>query len=152
MILMSVRDHHAADLVAVLLEIGVIRNDQIDAQHIAVGERHTAVDEDDIVLTLEHSQVLADLVESAEERHAYGRLRRRFLFDRTRFLALCVGSYPCFIRTFQCVHFYIFLRITGHFCFALALHLRFLFRFAQINTSLISNCYVDPFLLPFRNR
>ena len=101
MILMSVGDDHAADLVAVLLKIGVIGNDQIDAEHIAVGERHTGVDDDDIVLTFKYSQVLADLIQTAEERHANGRLGRQCLFLGIALFALGISGHHGLIRALE---------------------------------------------------
>ena len=67
MILMTVSDDHAADPVAVLLDVGIVGDDHIDAQHIAVGERHAAVEDDHVALALEHCHVLSDLVQTAEK-------------------------------------------------------------------------------------
>ena len=92
MILVTVGDDHAADLVAVLLDIGVVGDDHIHAEHIAVGERHTAVEDDHIALALEHRHVLADLVQTAEEGDADRRLRRGFFLCRSfcgSFLRIC---------------------------------------------------------------
>ena len=93
MILVSVGNDDAAYLVSVLLQIGVVRDDQIHAQHIAVGESHAAVDDDDVVLTLEHGQILAYLVQTAEESHPHRGLLRLLLLPAARVLSLCIGRY-----------------------------------------------------------
>ena len=132
MVLMAVGDDHAADAVAVLLQIGEIRDDQIDAEHIAVGERHTAVNDHDIALALKHGEVLADLVETAEEGDLDRRLGGDDLLRLARLLLLIVrrngrlehrslGSRFCFLRAL----------VGRGFCL---IHLSFLL-LAQINTS-----------------
>ena len=63
---MAVRDDVAAQLVDIALEVGRIRDDEVYAEHVVVRERDAAVDDDDISAVLDHSHVLADLVETAE--------------------------------------------------------------------------------------
>ena len=83
-ILVSVRDDDAAELILVALHIGEIRDNEIHAGHFRIRERQTAVEDEHIVCALEHGHILADLVESAQERHADRRFRRRFLLSGTR--------------------------------------------------------------------
>ena len=66
MVLMPVGDQIAAQLIQVALEIGRVRDDQIDAQHVVIREGYAAVDDDDVVSVLDHGHVLADLVEAAQ--------------------------------------------------------------------------------------
>ena len=82
-VLVGVRDQERPDLGAVLLEVGDIGHDEVDAEHLLVGEHEPAVDDDDVVAVLEHVHVLADLPHPAErddaERRAgvcHGRLVR----------------------------------------------------------------------------
>ena len=65
-ILVSVRQKDAADLLLVLFEVGDVRDDQVNAQHIFVRECDAAVHDDDVVAVLDHGHVLADLVQTAE--------------------------------------------------------------------------------------
>ena len=67
MVLMTVGQDDASHLVGVLLDIGKVRYHQIDAQHVAVRERHAAVHDQHIALALDQGDILADLVESAEK-------------------------------------------------------------------------------------
>ena len=74
MILVAVGDDNALYLICVALDIGKIGYDQVDARHIGVGERQTAVDKEHIVLVFIEGHILADLVEAAEERYLYRQL------------------------------------------------------------------------------
>ena len=74
MILVAVGDNNALYLICVTLDIGKIGYDQVDAGHIGVGERQTAVDKEHIVLVFIEGHILADLVEAAEERYLYRQL------------------------------------------------------------------------------
>ena len=72
-VLVGVGDEERPDLVAVLLEVRHVGHDEVDAEHLLVGEHQAAVDDDDVVAVLEHVHVLADLPHPAErddaERH-----------------------------------------------------------------------------------
>ena len=61
-ILMSVGNEHTPQFFLVCCEIGKIRDHQIHAVHIFIGETHTAVHNDHILAVFQHSAVLADLV------------------------------------------------------------------------------------------
>ena len=74
MILVAVGDDNALYLICVALDIGKIWYDQVDAGHIGIGERQTAVDKEHIVLVFIEGHILADLVEAAEERYLYRQL------------------------------------------------------------------------------
>ena len=65
-VLMSVGDDEALDLRHVALQIGDVRDDQVDPQHIVGWKSQTAVHDDDAVITLKRGNVHADLIESAE--------------------------------------------------------------------------------------
>ena len=65
-VLVGVGDEERPDLVAVLLEIADVGDDEVDAEHLLVGEHEAAVDDDDVVAVLEHVHVLADLPHPAE--------------------------------------------------------------------------------------
>ncbi len=66
MVLVAVGQDDAADLVAVLGEIGRVGHDQVDAEHVRIGEGETAVDDDDLVIGLDGGDVLADLADPAQ--------------------------------------------------------------------------------------
>ena len=74
MVLVTVGQHNAAHAVNVLHNVGKIGDHQIHAQHIAVGERHTAVHNEDVALALDERDVLADFVQSAQKGYPDGRL------------------------------------------------------------------------------
>ena len=65
-VLVGVGDEERLDLGAVLLEVGDVGDDEVDAEHLLVGEHQPAVDDDDVVAVLEHVHVLADLPHPAE--------------------------------------------------------------------------------------
>ena len=66
MVLMSVGDHIAAQLVQVALEVRCIRNDQVNAQHVVIRKGNAAVNNYDVIAVLDHRHVLTDLVQTAE--------------------------------------------------------------------------------------
>ena len=65
-VLVGVGDEEGPDVGAVLLEVGDVGDDEVDAEHLLVGEHEPAVDDDDVVAVLEHVHVLADLAHPAE--------------------------------------------------------------------------------------
>ena len=72
-VLVGVRDEEGLDLVAALLEVGDVGHDEVDAEHLLVGEHQPAVDDDDLVAVLEDVHVLADLAHAAERDDAQDR-------------------------------------------------------------------------------
>ena len=73
MVLMAMGDDDAAKLVLVLENVGVIRQDEVDAGLVVVGEHEACVDEHHVIAALEGGHVLADAVKAAQgddlERH-----------------------------------------------------------------------------------
>ena len=71
-VLMTVGDNDASYLVDVLLNIGEIGDNKVNARHIAVWESKTAVNDEHIVSALENGHVLAYLVKSAQGDYSKG--------------------------------------------------------------------------------
>ena len=65
-VLVRVGDEERLDVGAALLEIGDVGDDEVDAEHLLVGEHEAAIDDDDLVAVLEDVHVLADLAHPAE--------------------------------------------------------------------------------------
>lgn len=74
-VLVAVSDDQTFDFVHVFLDVRKIRDDKIDAEHFAVREGHAAVEDEHIAFALEQCDILADLIQAAQERHPDGRLR-----------------------------------------------------------------------------
>ena len=66
MILVSVCDDKSLHLVNILFQIGSVRNDKIDAEHIVLREGKTAVHDHDTVSVLERSDIHADLLQASQ--------------------------------------------------------------------------------------
>ena len=77
MVLVPVRDHDALDLVRVVPQVGEVREDEVDAGHVGVGEHEPAVDDEDPAVDLEAEAVPADLTEPAQEDDPNGGAHRR---------------------------------------------------------------------------
>ena len=65
-VLVGVGDEERLDVGAALLEVGDVGDDEVDAEHLLVGEHQAAVDDDDLVAVFEDVHVLADLAHPAE--------------------------------------------------------------------------------------
>ena len=65
-ILVGMGDEERLDVGAALLEVADVGDDEVDAEHLLVGEHQAAVDDHDLVAVLEHVHVLADLAHPAE--------------------------------------------------------------------------------------
>ena len=65
-VLVGMGDEERLDLGAAFLEIGDVGDDEVDAEHLLVGEHQPAVDDDDVVAVFEDVHVLADLAHPAE--------------------------------------------------------------------------------------
>ena len=79
-VFVTVRDHEAEEAVAELLQVRQIGNDQVDAEHVQLGEHQAAIDGDGGVAVLEHQAIQPDLTEPAERndtQHAAAVERRR---------------------------------------------------------------------------
>ena len=66
MVLVPVRDAHAADAVPVLFEVGHVGDDHVDPRHLLVRKDQPAVDDEDIVPVLDDGHVFADLSHPAQ--------------------------------------------------------------------------------------
>ena len=87
-ILVGVGDQEGPDLLPVLAQVGHVRDDEVDPEHLLVGEHEPAVDDDDVVAVLEDVHVLADLPDASEgdDAERYLRIRHRCSRDgRYRF-------------------------------------------------------------------
>src|SRR3990172_2013672 len=71
-------DEEGLDVGLLVPEIGDVGDDEIDAEHLLVGEHQAAVDDDDVVAVLEDEHVLADLAHPAERDDPEGRAGRRW--------------------------------------------------------------------------
>ena len=65
-VLVGVGDEEGPDVGPAFLEVGDVGDDEVDAEHLLVGEHQAAVDDDDVVAVLEDVHVLADLAHPAE--------------------------------------------------------------------------------------
>ena len=72
-VLVGVGDQERLDVGLALLEVGDVGDDEVDPEHLLVGEHQAAVDDDDVVAVLEHVHVLADLADAAERDDPEGR-------------------------------------------------------------------------------
>ena len=66
MVFMSVGDEEAPELLLVSHQIGKIRNHQVNAVHVFLGEAHAAVDDDHILAVFQDGDVFADLIQTAQ--------------------------------------------------------------------------------------
>ena len=65
-VLVGVGDQERLDHVAAVLEVCDVGHDEVDAEHLLLGEHQAAVDDHDLVAVLEDGHVLADLADAAE--------------------------------------------------------------------------------------
>ena len=65
-VLVAVGDDHALDLILVLHHIGEVRDDQVDAEHIAVRENQATVHDQHIALAFIQGDVLAHFAQTAQ--------------------------------------------------------------------------------------
>jgi hypothetical protein len=72
MVLVAVSQDDRADLVPVLLEVADVGDDEIDAEHVGVGEGEATVDHEDVSGGLDGGDVLAHLAHPAERDDAQG--------------------------------------------------------------------------------
>ena len=66
MVLVAVGQDDAAHRLPVLLQVRDVGDDEVDAEHLGLGEREAAVDDEDLVVDLDDGDVLADLAHPAE--------------------------------------------------------------------------------------
>ena len=65
-ILMPMRNDHAADVIPVALQVRDVRNDHIHAVEALIRKAHTAVNQNDVFSILVDGQVFADFAQTAE--------------------------------------------------------------------------------------
>ena len=65
-VLVGVGDQERLDVGLALAQVGDVGDDEVDAEHLLVGEHQPAVDDDDVVAVLDDVHVLADLPHPAE--------------------------------------------------------------------------------------
>src|SRR3954447_21481924 len=78
-VLVTVRQHDRFDVVPAVAQVGEVREDQVDARLVGLGEQDTAVDDQQPAGVLEDGHVAADLAETAEgddPERAVGKRRR----------------------------------------------------------------------------
>ena len=75
MILVSMCDHKRFDLVEILLQKRRIRDHKIDAEHVVLGERQSAVHYHNAVAVYESSDIHTDLFKSPQRNDLEGLLR-----------------------------------------------------------------------------
>ena len=72
MVLVPMGNHNASNLFLILFQIGKIRNNQVNPQHISIRESHAAVDNQNILAIFINSQVLSDLIQTTQRNNAKG--------------------------------------------------------------------------------
>ena len=75
-VLVAVGEHHRVDLVETIPDPGV-REDDVDARLVLLGEQHAAVDDHEATRVLEDRHVAADLAESSQRHHSQTVRRQR---------------------------------------------------------------------------
>ena len=80
MVFMTMGDDQSLDLGLIFYQIGIIRNDVVDAEKIIFRKQDTAVDNDNFIIMLDAVHVLADFAKAAD------RIDQR----------ICIMIYICF--------------------------------------------------------
>ena len=91
MILVAVGKHQSLDLVETILDVVEVRQNQIDTRLLLFGEKHTAVDEQQVTVVFDHVHVAADFTQAAERRDAHGALAVLRRGDQHGILLGCGG-------------------------------------------------------------
>ena len=98
MILVSVGNDDTTELVGIAFHIGEVGQHDVHAGHFRIGESKTAVKNEHIIAALEHSHILADLVQTAQRNDTDGRAVLFTLLGvlhRSRFL--CILRIVCIL-------------------------------------------------------
>ena len=66
MILVAVRQYDAFDTVAVFQQIGDVRDDEVDAEHVLRREHQSRIDDENVIAETQYRHVLADFPEAAQ--------------------------------------------------------------------------------------
>ena len=64
-VLVAVGDKHTPQLFLILHQIGEIRDHQIHAIHIFIGESHAAVDDDHVLAVFQDGDIFTDFIQTA---------------------------------------------------------------------------------------
>ena len=95
-IFVSVGDQQRAQLVGPLANVGEVVDDDVDAEHLVVGEHQAAIDDDEIVVGLDHRHVAADLAAAAQRDDAnVGPGRRQGQRQVSELTGLAFAARPC---------------------------------------------------------
>ena len=65
MVFVTMGQEDAPQFILVLHQVGDIRDDQVDAQHIVFGEHEARIEQDHVIAITEHGHVLADFAQTA---------------------------------------------------------------------------------------
>ncbi len=71
-VLVAVREDDPPHLVRALREVRDVRDDEVDPEHLRLGEGQPAVDHQDLVIDLDDGDVLPHLADAAERDDAQG--------------------------------------------------------------------------------
>ena len=111
MVFMTMSQHDTSDFFDIFCQIGYIRDNKVDTQHIIFRESQTAVDDDDIIAVFQHSHVFADFFQTAQRNYLQAHLW--FLFGFISRTQSCCHLLSCsFCRICRC--FCLFLRRLFH--------------------------------------
>ena len=66
MVLVTVREHYSLQFVRVFPQVSKVRQNEVDARHLLIRERHPGVHQDDSARLAHGGHVLADLPQSAK--------------------------------------------------------------------------------------
>ena len=69
MVFVAVGQDKPADHFPVLLQIGEIGRDDVDAEQFRIGEHHSRIDDDDVVAVTDGHRVHAELAQSAQRNY-----------------------------------------------------------------------------------
>ena len=70
MVLVAVGEDDRLDVVDAVAQVGEVRQDEVDAEHLGRREHQAGVDDDDPAVVLDDGHVLADLAQAAERQYA----------------------------------------------------------------------------------
>src|SRR5690606_1657549 len=71
-VLVSMGEEDGFELFAIRLDVGDVRDDEVDAEHILFREHEPGINGDHVVATFQEHHVLADLTETAEGNYTKG--------------------------------------------------------------------------------
>ena len=110
-VLVAVREHQRLDLVQTVLDVVEVRQNQIHARLLLLGEEHAAVDEQDVAVVFDHVHVAADLAQTAERHDAHrapavlGRGNQAFGMFPAALVAFAAPAGRCLLGPFDVLGF-----------------------------------------------